>query len=141
MLSEDPRLATALDRDLIGFLTAVDAGGQPQTSPVWFLRDGARLIVYNRPSTARLTSIALNPKVAFNLRADRLGRGAVTLEGVASAAPDLPPAREVPEYIVKYGEEIARLGWTPESFSDEYSVGIRLEVTRVRSWGLSKLDE
>jgi hypothetical protein len=38
-----------MDREIIGFLTAVAPSGQPQTSPVWYIRDGDRLVVYNRP--------------------------------------------------------------------------------------------
>lgn len=141
MLDVDPRVLAALDRDLVGFLTAVNQAGQPQTSPVWFLRQGDDLIVYNQPTTGRLTSIASNPRVAFNLRADPLARGAVTLEGTAVIDPGLPPAHELADYVAKYGDEISRLGWTPKSFSGEYSVPIRIEVTRVRKWGLAALDE
>ena len=36
--------------------------------------------------------------------------------------------------------ESADLGWTPESFSTDYSVGLRITVTRVRSWSVEKLD-
>jgi hypothetical protein len=39
MLTDDPLLAKILDNDLIGFFTAVDERGQPQTSPVWFVRE------------------------------------------------------------------------------------------------------
>lgn len=135
MLSGSQGLVTALDEELIGFLTAVDSAGQPQASPVWFLRDGEDIIVYNRPDTPRLTSLADNPRVAFNLRGDRRAYWVVTLEGVATVE-DLPPARDFPGYIEKYGREIESLGWTPDSFSADYRTGIRIVVTRVRASGL-----
>ena len=68
MLTDNPALVNLLDEELIGFLTAVSPDGQPQASPVWYLRDGEDIVVYNRPSSPRLVSIAANPKVAFNLR-------------------------------------------------------------------------
>lgn len=139
MLSDNPRLAKILDNDLIGFMTAVNEEGQPQTSPVWFVRDGDEIIIYNRPDTPRLASIEANPKISFNLRGDRRGRGAVTIEAVARRE-QLPPAKEIPGYLEKYAREIERLGWTPEVFSNQYSAGLRLVVTRLRAWGLETLD-
>lgn len=138
LLTDSDNLRDILDRDLIGFLTAVNGDGQPQASPVWYLRDGDTLVIYNRPGTPRLAGIASNPRVAFNLRGDLRASGAVTMEGVAVVG-DLPPATDFPGYVEKYGGEIERLGWTPESFSEGYSVGLRITVTRLRSWGLSKL--
>jgi PPOX class probable F420-dependent enzyme len=139
MLTDNPLLARILDNDLIGFITAVDEDGQPQTSPVWFVRDGEDIIIYNQPGTLRFKSIAGNPKVAFNLRGDRRARGAVLLEGNAAKEETLPPAIDIPGYLDKYGREIGRLGWTPESFSADYSTGLRLVVTRVRTWDLDAL--
>lgn len=139
MLSEKPGLIELLDRDLIAFLTAVNPSGQPQTSPVWFLRVDEDLVVYNRPRTPRLAAIAVNPKVALNLRGDLRAKGAVTMEGVATRDEGLPKAMDLPGYVAKYGLEIESLGWTPESFSDDYTVPIRVAVARVRAWGLKEL--
>ena len=139
MLSQSPRVVAILDREVIGFLTAVSAEGQPQTSPVWFHRVDDDLVVYNRATSPRLTSVAANPRVSFNLRGDRRANGAVLVEATATVA-DLGPASALPGYVDKYGREIERLGWTPETFSADYSVALRLEVTRVRSWGLESLD-
>ena len=139
MLSNTPGLAELLDRELILFLTAVNEANQAQTSPVWFQRDGEDIVVYNQPQAPRLVSIGSNPRVAFNLRADRLGRAGVSFEGTAAVEDALPPAQDFPGYTEKYGDEIANLGWTPASFSEDYSVGIRIRVLRVRTWGLSRL--
>ena len=139
MLTENPRLARILDKDLIGFLTAVNEAGQPQTSPVWFVRDGDDLVIYNRPDAPRFASIEASPKISFNLRGDRRARAAVTIEAAARRE-QLPPATEFPGYLEKYAREIERLGWTPEGFSDRYSAGLRLVVTRLRAWGLETLD-
>jgi PPOX class probable F420-dependent enzyme len=140
MLSNTSGLSMALDSALIGFLTAVNIQGQPQTSPIWFIRDGEDIVVYNRPTAARLESIDSNDSVAFNLRADRRARSGISLEGAATVDASLPPAIDFPGYVDKYGEEIKRLGWTPESFTGDYSVGLRITVTRVRDWGVSKLN-
>lgn len=135
MLTSDTGLAEALDSAIIGFLTAVNGSGQPQASPVWYIRDGEDLVVYNRPTAPRLRSIANNNRVAFNLRADWRARSGISLEGEAAIDSDLPPAVDFPGYVDRYGSEIAGLGWTPESFSTDYSVGLRIIVSRVRNWG------
>lgn len=137
MLSE--RIKGILGEELIGFLTAVDVSGQPQTAPVWFVCDGDDIIVYNKPDTPRFESIASNPKVSFNLRGDRRARGTITMEGTATKE-SLPPAKDFPGYVDKYGWDIEQLGWTPGSFSADYDTPIRIIVTRVRSWGLDALE-
>jgi len=109
--------SAALDSALIGFLTAVNPQGQPQTSPIWFIRDGEDIVIYNRPTAARLESIDSNDRVTLNLRADRRARSGISLEGGATVDASLPPAIDFPGCVDKYGEEIKRLGWTPESFS------------------------
>lgn len=138
ILTDSEQLLAILDRELIGFLTAVNTESQPQTSPVWYIRDGDDLVVYNKTATPRLAAVSVNPKVSFNLRGDIRASGAVTLEGVAKVE-SLLPAKDFPGYVDKYGREIERLGWTPESFSDDYSVGMRIAVTRKRTWGLGRL--
>ncbi len=140
MLSNTSGLNEALDSALIGFLTAVSGRGQPQTSPIWYIRDGEDIVIYNRPTAARLESLDSNDRVAFNLRADRRARSGISLEGTAVVDSSLPPAIGFPGYVDRYGEEIKRLGWTPESFSNDYSVGLRMTVTRVRDWGVAKLN-
>lgn len=139
MLNE--RIRNILDQDLIGFVTAVDESGQPQSAPVWFVRGGDDIIVYNRPETPRFAAIAVNPKVAFNLRGDRRGRGAIIMEGTAAKEDGLGPPKDFPGYLEKYGRDIEALGWTPESFSADYSTPLRIVVTRVRSWGLEALEK
>ena len=140
MLSDTPGLSDLLERELIAFLTAVNADGQPQTSPVWFVRDGEDLIVYNKPGSPRFAAIAAHPKVAFNLRGDVHGHAVITLEGEAVAV-DLPPAIDWPGYLEKYREDIEDLGWTPEEFALDYRDGIRIRVTRVRAHGLDRLGD
>ena len=139
MLSESPRVLAILDRETIGFLTAVNADGQPQTAPIWFVRTGDDLIVYNHPSSPRLKSVESNPRVSFNVRGDIRGTGALLIEALAGLA-EVGPASVLLGYLEKYQREIESLGMTPETFSAEYSVALRLEVTRVRSWGLESLD-
>lgn len=139
MLTDKPDVCEALDRALIVHLTAVTAEGQPQTAPVWFLRVGDEIVVYNRPDTPRLASIRANDRVSVTMRGDREASGCVTIEGRARIEPDMPPADRRPGYVAKYAGQIAALGWTPESFAADYSVGIVITPTRVRAWDVAEV--
>jgi hypothetical protein len=58
----------------------------------------------------------------------------VRAEGTAEIVEDAPPATEVPEYVEKYRDAIARLGFDPEGFARVYSVAIRVTPTRWQVW-------
>ena len=46
-----------------------------------------------------------------------------------------PPPNEVPEYVEKYRDRIAALSWkTPETFAEDFSVPLRIDVTRIHGW-------
>jgi len=134
MFEARPELAGSLGEDLVGWLTTVTESGQPQSSVVWFLRDGDDLLVYSKPDATKMRNISVNPKVAFNLRTDEMGDSMSTFEGTASVVSSPTPPHQHPAYFAKYQVQIKRLGWTPEQFSDDYSALIRIAVSRVRSW-------
>jgi len=117
--------------ELIGWLVTVNPAGAPVPVPVWFLWDGAgSLLIYSRPSTAKLRNIAASPRVSIHLDGDGVGGDVVVASGRACLSDD-PGADGVNAYIEKYGERITRNGWTPASFAADYSVPIRVEVTRI----------
>ena len=133
MLDNYPAVVDQLDRDLVGWLTTVNRNLQPQSSPIWYLRVGTDLMIYSRADATRITNLATNSNVAFNLRGDKQGDTIVSLEGVAVIEPDSPTPLRVPEYLAKYGDEIVRLGWTNETFDRDFSLPIRINVKRVRN--------
>jgi hypothetical protein len=45
-----------------------------------------------------------------------------------------PPSNEVPDYLRKYAGRIEALGWTPESFAADFSVPLRIELSRIHGW-------
>jgi PPOX class probable F420-dependent enzyme len=134
MFATRPELALELDEELVGWLTTGAPTGQPQSSVVWFLRDGDDLLVYSQAAARKLNNIASNPKVAFNLRGDPTGDRIASFEATATIDRSPTPAHEVPSYLAKYEGEIVRLGWTPPVFATEYPVLIRLHIDRIRSW-------
>jgi len=134
MLETRPELTAQLEDDLVGWLTTVTKTGQPQSSVVWFLREGDDLLVYSKPDATKMRNISANQKVAFNLLTDAMGDSMTTLEGTATVVESPTPPHRHSAYFAKYQGQIERLGWTPNQFSDDYSALIRITVNRVRSW-------
>lgn len=59
MVFEDkPATLDRLDTEPIIWLTTVRRNGQPQTSPVWFLRKRNDMLIYSLPDTARSRTYA-----------------------------------------------------------------------------------
>ena len=134
VFDDKPATLDRLDTEPIIWLTTVRQNGQPQTSPVWFLRQGNDLLIYSLPETARVDNIRSNPLVALNLDGNKLGGAIVTIEGTARIADELPAASDMPEYVAKYSSFMERNGWTPEVFAARYSKAIVVTMRRGRSW-------
>jgi len=126
------RAARRLREDVLAWLTTVTPKGTPQPVPVWFLWDGdASILLYSRPDTPKLRNIAANPRVSLNLDGNGRGGDIVVCLGQARVSGD-PPADEIPEYVEKYAPLIERNRWTPSSFAADYSVPLRIAVTKIR---------
>ena len=126
--------ADRLRREIIGWLTTISPEGAPQPVPVWFLWDGAgSMLLYSRPDVRKLRNIDRNPNISLNLDSDGVDADIVICWGDARVSDD-PPAAAVPEYVAKYAERIAALGWTPESFAADFSVPLRIELSRIHGW-------
>ncbi|HKP16857.1 MAG TPA: TIGR03667 family PPOX class F420-dependent oxidoreductase [Gaiellaceae bacterium] len=128
------RATRRLHEEIIGWLTTVTAEGAPRPIPIWFLWGGDRsVLLYSRPEKRKLANIAGNPNVSLHLDSDRLEADIVVCWGQLRVSDD-PPSNQVPEYLEKYRGRIAALGWTPESFAADFSVPLRLEISRIHGW-------
>ncbi len=125
------RVARRLREEWIIWLTSVGGDGTPQPIPVWFLWDGQTFLIYSRAATAKLRNVADRPRVALHLDGDGHGGDIVVLAGEARIVTDVPPASEIPEYVDKYREAMKRIGMTPASFAQAYSVAIRVTPHRL----------
>ena len=133
----DPRGARALARladENVIWLTTVRPGGQPQSSPVWFLYEGGEFLIYSLPGTARTANLESNPRVSLNLDGNGEGGDIVSIEGMARIDRAAPPSDRVAAYREKYSGLIAGNGWTAESFAADYPVAIRVTPRRCRAW-------
>ncbi len=126
------RVDHRLRKELIIWLVSVGPDQTPQPIPVWFLWDAQTCLVYSQPDTRKLRNVARNPRVALHLDGDGRGGDIVVLTGEARVVTDAPPANEIPAYVEKYRQAMARIGMTPESFAGAYSVALRVTPTRLQ---------
>lgn len=117
------------------WLTTVDAHLTPQPRPVWFVYQDDSFLIFSQAKAHKVTHIKTNPKVALHFNTDETGdKHVIVFTGEAFLDADCPPAHEVPAYFEKYKDDIAGLDMTPDGFSREYSVAIRIRPAEVRGW-------
>jgi PPOX class probable F420-dependent enzyme len=126
------RVARHLRDEQVVWLTTVTPAGAPLPAPVWFVWDGADSVtMYSLPG-ARVRNLEANPRVTLNFAGDGHGGDIVVLSGRASVDHGAPAADRAVAYRGKYDPAIERIGMTPETFGQRYSVPIRIRLTRVR---------
>jgi PPOX class probable F420-dependent enzyme len=118
------RVARRLREEIIVWLTTVRSDLTPQPSPVWFLWQDDQFLIYSKPDTPKLRSIARNPVVALNFDGDGRGGDIVVVTGSARIDPRASPAHQVDAYVQKYAASFKRNGWTAEQFARMYSIPI-----------------
>lgn len=129
------RAERRLRQDRIGWLVTISQDGTPQPNAVWFVWDGARVLIYSMPNQAKLKHIARHPQVALHLDSQADGDDIVVLVGTAAVDATAPPANENPAYLEKYAAEMVRLELgTPDVMAQTYSVAIRITPSKVRGF-------
>ncbi len=121
-------IQSRLKRELVIWLATSNPNGRPLVVPVWFLWEDGNFLIYSIPGQ-KTRNIARSPFVALHMNSTPDGGEVVRFEGSAELPKRQPPAYKVPAYIRKYASRIKSYGMTPESFSAEYSVPIRVRAT------------
>jgi PPOX class probable F420-dependent enzyme len=138
MLDTTTEAGARADRRLRGeimmWLTTVRSDGQPQSVPVWFLWDGETFLIYSQRGRQKLKNIGRNARVGLHLNSNERGSDVVRVEGAAELLEDFAPANEVGEYLEKYRERIARIGFDPDGFARAYPIALRVTPDRWRVW-------
>jgi PPOX class probable F420-dependent enzyme len=126
------RAARHLREGIVVWLTTVSPRGAPLPMPVWFIWDGEDGVTVYSQEGARVRNLESNPHLTLNFPGDGKGGDIVVLSGTATLDRDGPGADEDSAYVAKYDEHIGRIGHTPESFAERYSVPVRIRLERLR---------
>ncbi len=124
-----------LRQEYVVWLTTIGADLSPQPRPVWFIWDGAAFLIFSQPHAHKVRHIKAHPQVALHFNTDASGdKDVIVFVGDAAIDTTVPPANKVRTYLRKYRAGIKELGMTPEQFSREYSIAIRVTPTTLRGW-------
>ena len=124
-----------LDKEYVIWLTTVDSNLAPQPRPVWFIWEDDSFLIFSQAKAYKVAHIKKNPKVALHFNTDETGdKHVIVFVGDASIDANCPPAHKVSKYFQKYEEGISNLDMTPEGFSDEYCIAIRIQPAEIRGW-------
>jgi len=124
-----------LENEYVIWLTTVDSELTPQPRPVWFIWEDDSFLIFSQAKAHKVAHIKKHPKVALHFNTDESGdKHVMVFSGEAFIETSNPPAHKVPAYFEKYKYGIAGLEMTPQGFSDEYSVAIRIRATGIRGW-------
>ena len=124
-----------LKNEYVIWLTTVASNLTPQPRPVWFIWENDSFLIFSQAKAYKVAHIKKNPKVALHFNTDESGdKHVIVFTGEASIDAKCPAAHEVPEYFEKYKQGISDLDMTPEGFSNEYSVALRIRPTEIRGW-------
>ena len=127
-----PHVEELLRSDEIVWLTTVRPDGRPHSVPVWFLWDGATVLIWSKPSTQKIRNLRQNHSVTLAL--DDTKKGVVILEGTAELLGRGDGSVTLQAYGEKYSEGLRRIGRTAEEFTKLYSQPIRITPVRLITW-------
>lgn len=128
------RVAARLRDERIIWLVTTSVDGTPQPNPVWFLWEGSSFLIYSLPDATRIAHIRRNPHVALHFDSNGSGGDIVVFTGLASEAPDAPPADQNAAYLTRYRQRIDQNFGGPRGFAARYSHPLRVTPTKVRGF-------
>ena len=124
-----------IKQEYVIWLTTVDSTRTPQPRPVWFVWDKDAFLIFSQPGAHKLAHIRRNPYVSLHFNTDNTGdQDVVVYLGIATLVEKGIPAHKIAAYFRKYKTGIKELGMTPEGFSHEYSMAIRVKPSSLRGW-------
>lgn len=128
------RIERRLAEEQIIWLVTAGRDGTPQPSPVWFLWDGASMLIFSKPDAPKVRNIEARPRVALHFNSDPEGSDVIVFLGTAALDPETQAVHLLPAYVEKYGAGITNLGMTPEQMGATYSAAIRVTIEKVRGF-------
>src|ERR1700722_2439913 len=101
-----------LVNDKIVWLTTVTPTGRPAPRPVWFIWDGAVIVIYSLPDGAKIRHIAGNDQVSLHFNSTTGGGDVVVISGRAEVVQGAQLPSKVPGLVDKYLDTIKEMGYT-----------------------------
>lgn len=124
-----------IDKEYFIWFTTVGTDLMPQPRPVWFIWEKDSFLIFSKPDAYKVGHVKDHPNVALHFNTDdKADEDVIVFLGKAEIDTNVPPPQDIPAYSEKYKFGIKELDMTPESFSHEYSLAIRVKPTKLRGW-------
>jgi PPOX class probable F420-dependent enzyme len=120
----------------VGVLATVQADGAPLAMAMWFLHDGAALVMISLAGTQKIRNLRRDPRVCVVIEGGPRGEVCgVAVHGRVEFLADGPERRALAErFLDKYTPYLERR-WGGRAMPADRSM-FRIVPSRVRSWGL-----
>ena len=128
----DAHIDRRLRTEPIIWLATAGRDGRPHLVPMWFLWDGASVLMFSLPNTRKLRNLRRIAEVVLSLEAADRGYDVVIIEGRAELLDDPQIRGTLPAFVAKYAEMPRR--WPPEEWAEHFSQAIRVTPTRLKAW-------
>ena len=129
--SQGAHIDRRLRHEPIIWLSSVRPDGRPHLVPVWFVWDGATILIFSKPKVQKVRNLRHNPQVMLALDSADEGEDIVLLEGRAELLGDDGPRSTLPGYAQKYAALMTRTGMAADWHAAEYNQAIRVTVERL----------
>jgi PPOX class probable F420-dependent enzyme len=116
------------------WLTTIGINDYPQPNLVWFIYEIDSIVIYTQPDAARLRHIRKHPHVSLNFNSDPEGHQQTVILGTIEQDASIPPVARNHAYVQKYSGAITGMGGTVDTFSEQYSVPLRVTLTGLRGF-------
>ncbi len=126
---KDRHIDERLRSSLIIWLGSVRPDGRPHLVPVWFLWDGATILIFSEPGNQKIRNLQANPSVILAVDDTRGGDDVVEIEGQAELLLPGTVAATMSAYAEKYGSQFSTM--TLQEMAAMYSQAIRITPTRL----------
>lgn len=129
--SQGAHIDQRLRDEPIIWLSSVRPDGRPHLVPVWFVWDGASILIFSKPAAQKVRNLRHNPQVLLALDSADEGEDIVLLEGRAELLGAGAPQSTLPEYAEKYAALMARINIIAALHAAEYNQAIRVTIERL----------
>lgn len=112
------------------WLGSVRPDGRPHLVPVWYLWDGATILIFSQPGVQKVRNIAHSKQVVLALNTLDEGEDVVIVEGEADLLPHGTVDSTLPAYVEKYARLMTSIDSSPQIMAASYTQAIRITPKR-----------
>ncbi len=126
-----PHVEERLRSNEMIWLNTVRPDGRPHSVPVWFLWEGATVLIFSKPQNQKIRNLRQNRFVTLALDDTKIGHDVAILEGTAELLGPGDKSATLQAYGEKYSEGLRRIGVPVEAFTALYGQAIRVTPSRL----------